>query len=356
MKQFVVLMLLLGIALLGVILYQADLGEAWSLLVQIGWMGVAQVLAAYFVGFVVLTAAWQVTLPSARGSARWLYRLWKVLMVGSALDVVTPLAGLGGEPVKAALLKKHYGILYREGAASLVLARMTDLVAQVAFISIGFALMFREDLVPSGYRTAAAAGLGLFTLAIVLFFLVQQRRGFSWLRARMETGWLGRQLGDQGVRALDGLRDVEDRLVGFYTTERFHFGLSVFFAFGDWVCEAGATYLAVNLLGFPIDFFDAMVIESFVILVRSTLFFVPADLGTQEGAQVLICGAITGSPAAGLALAAIRRSRDLLWIIWGLAIGSNYTFNPRSLLEEARLEAEQASSSEAPETQWPPRG
>jgi uncharacterized membrane protein YbhN (UPF0104 family) len=167
---------------------------------------------------------------------------------------------------------------------------------------------------------------------------------------------LGMQLGDQGVRALEGLREVEDRLVGFYTTERFHFGLSVFFAFGDWVCEAGATYLAVNLLGFPIDFFDAMVIESFVILVRSTLFFVPADLGTQEGAQVLICGAITGSPAAGLALAAIRRSRDLLWIIWGLAIGSNYTFNPRSLLEEARLEAEQAGSSENAETQRTPRG
>ena len=88
------------------------------------------------------------------------------------------------------------------------------------------------------------------------------------------------------------------------------------------------------------SFFDAMVIESFVILVRSTLFFVPADLGTQEGAQVLICGAITGSPALGLALAAIRRARDLLWIAWGLGIGSRYLLSREALLDAARLEAE----------------
>jgi uncharacterized protein (TIRG00374 family) len=339
-KQFVVAMLVVGIALLGVILYQTDLSEAWERLVQIGWGGVAWVMVAYFVGFLFLTAAWQVTLPTARASARWLYRLWKVLMVGAALDVVTPLAGLGGEPVKAALLKKHYGIQYREGAASLVLARMTDLIAQVIFIATGFALMFRADLVPSGYRMAAAAGLGLFTVAIVLFFLVQRGRAFSWLRAHLEGGWLGRRLGDRAVGALDGLRDVEDRLVGFYSAERLRFGLSVGFALGDWMCETTATYIAVNLLGFPIDFFDAMVIESFVILVRSTLFFVPADLGTQEGAQVLICGAITGSPALGLALAAIRRARDLLWIAWGLGIGSRYLLSRQALLEEARLEAE----------------
>jgi len=55
--------------------------------------------------------------------------------------------------------------------------------------------------------------------------------------------------------------------------------------------------------------------------VRSTFFFVPGDLGTQEAAHVLICTAVTGSAELGLALAAVRRGRDLLWIAWGLAIG-----------------------------------
>ena len=65
-------------------------------------------------------------------------------------------------------------------------------------------------------------------------------------------------------------------------------------------------------------------IEGFLALVRTMLFFVPADVGTQEGSLVLICGAITGSPATGLALATIRRFRDLLLVVSGLAVGSHY--------------------------------
>ena len=155
-------MLVAGIALLAFVVSQTDLREAWARLLELGWLGALGVLLIYVAGFVVLTASWLVTLPSAQPTPRWLYRLWKVLMVGSALDTVTPLAGLGGEPVKAGLLKRQYGVDYREGAASLVLIRMTDLVAQILFISIGFGLMFGEELLPPAYRWAAAGGLVVF--------------------------------------------------------------------------------------------------------------------------------------------------------------------------------------------------
>ena len=111
----------------------------------------------------------------------------------------------------------------------------------------------------------------------------------------------------------------------FYSTERRRFALSVLGAFGDWCSGALAVYIAMHLLGHPVSAADALVIEAFVMLVRSTFFFVPGDLGTQEAAHVLICTAVTGSPALGLALAAVRRARDLLWIAWGLAIGWRYS-------------------------------
>jgi uncharacterized membrane protein YbhN (UPF0104 family) len=101
--------------------------------------------------------------------------------------------------------------------------------------------------------------------------------------------------------------------------------LSILAAFCEWMCAAIATWIAIRFLGHPISFADAIVIEAFVTLVRSAFFFVPADLGTQDGAQVLICSAMTGSPELGVALAAVRRARDLVWVIWGLAIGSAYS-------------------------------
>ena len=347
MKRFMAVMLLVGVALLAVVIAQTDLGEARERLVQLGWGGAIGVLVIYVVGFVILTASWLVTLPSARPTPAWLYRLWKVLMVGSALDSVTPLAGLGGEPVKAALLKRQYGVDYREGAASLVLIRMTDLVAQTLFISIGFLLMFREDLLPVAYRWAAAGGLVLFGVVVLLFFLVQRRRAFSWLRRRLAGDWFQRRVGSRGVEALDALREVEDRLVSFYTKKRGRFVASVAFAFIDWMSSALATFVAIRLLGIPIDFGDAIVIESFVVLVRSAFFFVPGDIGTQDAAQVLICSAVTGSAPVGLALAALRRVRDILFIGWGLGIGSYYSLS-RPMLLEAAARAQDAHAMEPP--------
>jgi hypothetical protein len=93
----------------------------------------------------------------------------------------------------------------------------------------------------------------------------------------------------------------------------------------DWLIGAVAVYATLAFLGHPVRLTDAIVIESFLVLVRTTLFFVPADLGTQEGALTLACGAITGSPELGLALSAVRRARDIVWIAGGLGIGWAYS-------------------------------
>jgi hypothetical protein len=77
-------------------------------------------------------------------------------------------------------------------------------------------------------------------------------------------------------------------------------------------------------------------------------FFVPADLGTQEGAQVLICSGITGSPELGLALATIRRSRDLVILALGAIFGTEYSLRPQEqLAPEAPSEPKLAATPDA---------
>ncbi len=72
------------------------------------------------------------------------------------------------------------------------------------------------------------------------------------------------------------------------------------FGFEECLDSFGAFELARQSQLVPPELFeifaDAIVIEAFVTLVRSTFFFVPGDLGTQDGAQVLICSAISWPP------------------------------------------------------------
>jgi uncharacterized membrane protein YbhN (UPF0104 family) len=112
-KRFMLAMVLIGIALLGVIVYHTDLGEVWAHLRQIPAWGLLLLFAVYFVGVTAEAASWQLTLPSLPPTPRWWHRFWKVAMAGVALENVTPLDGMGGEPIKAIVMKRHYGVPYR---------------------------------------------------------------------------------------------------------------------------------------------------------------------------------------------------------------------------------------------------
>jgi uncharacterized protein (TIRG00374 family) len=334
-KRFMLLMLLLGSSLLGVILYRSDLGEVWERLQLLGTGRLALVLSIYVAGTVALTGSWMLTLGPVRENAAWLLRLWRVWLVGNAFEYTTPFGTLGGEPAKAILLKRQYGLRLRDVMSSLVLTRMTDVLAQFFFISTGFALMLKQELLPLPYRVAAASGLALLAIGVVLFFIALHTRVLSRLRTWLERGWLKDRRVSETVRsALDAVCEIDDQLGTFYRAETRRFWLSVVAAFFEWISGAVAAWLVVNALGYPISFAEALVIESFMALVRTALFFVPGDVGTQEGALVLVCGAITGSPATGLALATIRRCRDIVLVIAGLGIASHYSLRDALADEE----------------------
>lgn len=335
MRLFMLAAVLLGAALLGSVLYETDLARVWSYLRALGGSGLVLMFAIYLGAFVFEVLSWQLTLLSVPLDGRWLYRLWKVLMFGAALEKVTPFAGLGGEPVKAVILKRRHGVPYGEGTASLVLTRMTDVIALVLFITMGLCLVLSEDVLSVPFQIAAAAGLALLVLNTAIFFALQRYRAFSRVRAWLDRRF-GERIGERVGTVLDAVHEVEDHLVNFYSAEPRRFTLSVVAAFFQWMIGALAAYVALDLLGHPVSLADAIVIEAVTLLVISTLFFVPGDLGTQEVAIVTIVQGLTGSSELGLALAAIRRAHDLLWVAWGLAIGSSYSMSRTELLGAAR--------------------
>ncbi len=327
-----IIYLLFGLVLLGVIVYGTDLDQVWSRIRQVKW-GIAIIFGLYFVAFLVDTMTWQVTVKSVRLNGTWLYRLWKVRMVGEAFNNVTPLATMGGEPVKAVLLKKHHGIGYREAIASLVLTKTTNLIALVFFLGAGLVFMLTSGSLPASYKLGGGIGLLAFTASIILFFLVQRlkvsTRALSWIfRKRF-------------AESLKGLRhhfhDIEERLVQFYTDHSTRFTAALFLAFSNWVLGAVELYYTMLFLGHPISITDAWIIEAFAQLVRMGAFFIPAGIGAQEGAFTLVVAALTGSPELGLAAAMVRRFREITWILWGFALGWYFSFKP-SLREEEVVE------------------
>ena len=84
-------------------------------------------------------------------------------------------------------------------------------------------------------------------------------------------------------------------------------------------------YIVMRLLGYPITWAEAWIIEALVQTVRTGAFFIPSGIGAQEGTFQIVCAAITGNPSVGLAFALIRRGRELVWIAIGLVLAAGYS-------------------------------
>jgi uncharacterized protein (TIRG00374 family) len=325
MRWLTILYLAIGVALLGVVLWQTDVGKVAAQVTQIGWQGALAVLAVYFVVFLIDSTTWLLALPSVRFGARALARMWRVRLVGEAFNSVMPAAGLGGEPVKAVLLKSRYDIGYHQAAASIVLGRTINMLALTVFLATAFAVMAASPSLSAAFRGAGLAGLVVFLAATALLLAVQ------WFRLPSRAGgWLQRWHGGQRLAgALVHIREVEDLFLQFYGRHRARLLGGVALAVVQWFVGALEVYVALAFLGHPVALHDAVMIEAVTQLVRAGAFFIPANLGAQEGAFVVMCAAITGSPSLGLSVAVVRRFRELVYILLGFGQGLLFSLAER---------------------------
>ena len=326
MKYLKLLFLLLGLVLLGVVLDETDLAELWARVVEIGWFGMVLVMVLFFIAFGVDVVAWALAFDSIPMAPRWLWRLFLVRMVGEAFNNVTPTASMGGEPIKAMLLKSHYDIGYRESMATVVIAKTTILIGLLFFLGIGFVLLLQSDKVPDSYKTVAGAGLIGLTIIIVNFFLWQRLRLTSRAGSRLSAGRFSTRL----QKWLEIITEIDDQFVGFYKHKPARFGSALVLVIINWLLGVVEVYLVMYLFGHPVSLAEAWIIESMAQLVRAGAFFIPAAIGAQEGTFMLVCGAITGNPTLGIAVALVRRAREILWIAAGLGLWWSYSLRNQS--------------------------
>ncbi|MEQ8492856.1 MAG: flippase-like domain-containing protein [Gammaproteobacteria bacterium] len=329
------LFLFVGIVLLGLVVASTDLTLLWQQVSAVGFAGMLAVLAVYALYFGADALSWQIALPAVPLAPRWVGRLYVVRMIGEAYNNITPTASLGGEPVKAWLLKVNWGVPLRDSGASLVIAKTTSMFALVAFVGVGIAMMFGHAAFGSTHKAVAVGGFAFIVLCAVVFFLMQHLR----LSTRVAR-WLGpTRLGRRLSGALAAAEDIDRQFERFYGRHGLRLAWSFVFALANWVLGVLEVYLIMHLVGYPASFAEVWMIECMVQLVRTATFFIPAGLGTQEGAFLIGVGALTGVASAGVVTALVRRCRDLLWIGASLVLASLYHVTPAVAAAEVRPEA-----------------
>ena len=311
--------MIVGAGLLAFVVSRIDLVGALPLAQQVGW-GFVVILAIFHFAFVADSLAWQLTMSSVPLTAGWAYSVWKVRMVGEAYNAVLPAFGMGGEPIKAVLLRRHHKLGYRDIAAGFILSKTMILGTLVPFVLVGLVLAWPSEILREDEIRAALAGLSVIALIAAAVLIGPRLR----LSARVGMAMRRLKISLSARRLFHKVVRMERQLVDFYVTRKRRCLGAAAFAFLHWIICTVEVYFVFWFLGTPLSFGEVWIVEAATQLVRAATFFIPASLGAQEGAIILVCTALTGSPTTGVAVAVVRRLREILWILWGMFLGTRY--------------------------------
>lgn len=306
-KQVTLSFWFLGLAaLIGLTLWSGadQVGRA---MIDAGWACVlvvlARIIAVAGAGF-----GWWLLFPrESRPSA---LSCVLIRFVREGANALLPLAQIGGDFIGARCLALH-GVRGSVAAASVIVDVLLQAATQLVFALVGLVLLIAiggNELIV----WPAALGIAFAVPALGGFFLMHGERG-----QRLVKRVLGAFAGDREWRIFGAIDDLFARLAAFYSDRRLLIQSGVWHL-GVWFFGAIEVWLVLHFLGYPIDFGDAVVIESLMHAARGAAFAVPGALGAQEGVLIVLC-AIFGVPSeVALALSLVKRIPDLVIGVPGL--------------------------------------
>jgi putative membrane protein len=301
---------IVGVALLVAVGWRAGAPALWAALVA-SPAAVAAATIYRLVSLLLVTTSWGALLPPA---ARLRFTtLLRLRWIGESINALLPVAQVGGDVARARQLSLR-GVPGAVAAASMIGDLSVGALTQVPFVVAGALVL------------ATGPGLGVLArpLAVGVAFLSAIAAG-SVVVLQLGVGPLGRALPmwttlTRYWNGLAGGAECLDAALRALLARRRRLLLACLWHLLAWFAQAGEVWLVLALLGAPVGVGQALVIESLPAALRAATFFVPGGLGVQDAAVIELARHFGVPAQTALALAFVKRLRELAVGLPGLVV------------------------------------
>jgi uncharacterized protein (TIRG00374 family) len=306
----------LGAAAFSYLVAQIGAGRLAHDAAQTGWL-IVPIVSLYAFVYACSARAWQLTMESDPRKPSFL-RTYATLVSAGAINFLTPLINMGGEPYRIAALTPYVGT--RRAAGSVILHRMLHALAYVLVWLTALGLAFA--LLPHGAAPTIVLVLTAAVLVgVIALLLFGHRRGvlepvLDWMH-RMP---LIRRAATRLERHRALLGEVDRQITDFYHRQPRRFIQAVGLEYVSRCIFMVELVLIAASLGVHLGYFRAFAIGGLEALVGNVLFFVPFELGAREGAYYVLFGLFGLDPQLGVYTSIVSRLRDFSWIAVGLLL------------------------------------
>jgi putative membrane protein len=292
---------------------------------EAGWW-LAAIAGFHLIPLFLDSFEWWILFPRSNRT-RFQTSYW-IRWMGESVSNLVPAAQVGGDIVRARLAAL-YGVPIPVAVATVVADMTVSVLVQTFFTVLGLILL----IFSTGQRNLMLPTLAGAPLAVgaVAGFYGLQRLGMFRLFGAIVTRWATdskwRSLARKGG-------EIDQTLAKIYARKRAIATCSAVTML-SFVVGSAEVWMGLHAVGVPASFDRALILESVGQGVQTLLCLVPGALGVREGGYIVV-GGLLGIPGeAALALALIRRVRELAiglpgLLIWQFVEGGHF-WRSRSL-------------------------
>jgi putative membrane protein len=312
MTRAAIWLLSAGVLLFAGVLISQGLTAVFATLAVAGW------------GLPLVALVHLVPLALDSGSLRMMFDTTKVRCslrdtllarwVGESANSFLPAGPIGG-PVLMVRYLAQRGMSMRDAAAGVTVSTTLQTLAQVIFALMGMALLGAHASQSSEHAVRAPLLMASGVLAACLAgFYLMQRRGLFGKVMRAAARFAGKRDWSLLMSEADAIDSAVQEAYGRTGRVAASFLLSLI----GWLVGTAEVYLVLRLLGSPIGWDDALMLESLGQAIRAAGFAIPGSLGVQEGGYLLLGPLVGLRPETALALSLAKRAREVLLGVPGL--------------------------------------
>mgnify|MGYP003499338271 FL=1 len=324
-KRYELIFLAIGLVAVAAMVWSIGLNEIVANIKQTSWWFVA-IVAVRLLVYPLNTVAWKAVIPQDNGSDAKISfaKLLKLTISGYAINYITPVMALGGEPYRILRLKEYVGL--KKATSSVLMYAIMHVLSHFVFWILGFVLILLYPKTNSSIKIISACFILLCILAsffIAKFFKSGIAFSFfntlkkipivgKWARKKMTTEYC------------DGLQQIDFQIQDLYFNHKNRFFRSLVTETASRIAGCLEILLIMQAIGMEVNLLEAIIVSTGTSLFANILFFSPMQLGTKEGGLILALKSLGMEAANGVYIGLAMRISELFWIIVGVVMIKTY--------------------------------
>ncbi len=302
----------IGAVMFAVLVHRLGVHNIGRQLLKVGFW-IVPIFSLSIIWYLAYTLAWYQFLKPLGGKIKFT-ELFKAKLIGEAVNAITPLNFVAGDPARAYVLRHKFPMT--GVAASVVVDRTLHSISTLVIIMAGVAsALVRLDFLPNNIKYGLPIVTSIAMIFVGFIFLHQHKGLFIFLAEIAQRLRIKKTF---STATLQKLEEVDGHIQDFYGKNKKGFWIAL-------ACHLFGRVLGiveVFLIGYAADhhfsFNVAVLLGAAAPIINFTFSFIPGSLGVIESAYTAILYFLHYPPSIGVTIQIVKRVRGIIWTGLGL--------------------------------------